>query len=232
MDSYPLIHMTYYNNRKLKYNSIILFLWMLIAFTNRLNAQDQSEIQIADEYLLKGEKEKAFAAYHALAKNPSNIVLIHNNYFTLLMDLEKFKDAEAYVGRLIKTNTNQISFRVDLGINYVKAGDLQKADRYFRSLIKSSSEDIFRLKSISDYLASHNLSDYAIYSLQEARQVNHNSGLFVLEMANLYRMEGKRDLMVEEYLNYVTQTPGNINYIKNLLQVLLGKPEELESLEK
>jgi TolA-binding protein len=38
--------------------------------------------------------------------------------------------------------------------------------------------------------------------------------------------------MVEEYLNYVTQTPSNISYIKNLMQILITKPEELESLEK
>ena len=51
-------------------------------------------------------------------------------------------------------------------------------------------------------------------------------------MANLYRLQGKRDEMVGEYLNYVTQTPGNISYVKNLLQILLAKPEELESLER
>jgi TolA-binding protein len=38
--------------------------------------------------------------------------------------------------------------------------------------------------------------------------------------------------MVDEYLNYVTQTPANIGYVKNLLQILLSKPEELESLER
>ena len=45
-------------------------------------------------------------------------------------------------------------------------------------------------------------------------------------------MAGKRDQMVEEYLNYVTQTPSNISYIKNVMQILITKPEELESLEK
>jgi outer membrane protein assembly factor BamD (BamD/ComL family) len=45
-------------------------------------------------------------------------------------------------------------------------------------------------------------------------------------------VQGKRDEMVSEYLNYVTQTPANINYIKNLLQILLNKTDELESLER
>ncbi len=48
-------------------------------------AQDTQEIQIANEYLSKGEKSKALEAYQLLAKNPANIPLIHANFFTLLL---------------------------------------------------------------------------------------------------------------------------------------------------
>ncbi|MEM9858994.1 MAG: tetratricopeptide repeat protein, partial [Bacteroidota bacterium] len=40
-----------------------------------------------------------------------------------------------------------------------------------------------------------------------------------------------KDEMVNEYLKYVSQNPSNLNYVKNTLQNLLAKPEELESLE-
>jgi tetratricopeptide (TPR) repeat protein len=194
--------------------------------------QDQLDIEIANQYLLKGEKDKALKTYQGLAKNSVNAQQIHNSYFPLLLELGKFKDAEDYVQRLIKSNPGQVVYRADLGIVYIKEGDLQKADKYLKGVIKSNNEEIFQLKLLSDYFAAHGLIDYAVLSFQEARQVNRNTNLFVLEMANLYRLQNKRDEMVEEYLNYVTQTPGNINYIKNLLQVLLTKPEELESLEK
>jgi outer membrane protein assembly factor BamD (BamD/ComL family) len=48
----------------------------------------------------------------------------------------------------------------------------------------------------------------------------------------LYRVKGNQDKMVQEYLTYVTQSSANIQYVKNVLQALLTKPEELESLEK
>jgi outer membrane protein assembly factor BamD (BamD/ComL family) len=48
----------------------------------------------------------------------------------------------------------------------------------------------------------------------------------------LYRIKGNQDKMVQEYLNYVTQSSANIQYVKNVMQALLTKPEELESLEK
>jgi TolA-binding protein len=92
--------------------------------------------------------------------------------------------------------------------------------------------DLYRIRAVSDYLVAHNLADYASLALLEAREAMHNNSLFTLELANLYRLQNKRDEMVDEYLNYVTQTPANIGYVKNLLQILLSKPEELESLEK
>ena len=48
----------------------------------------------------------------------------------------------------------------------------------------------------------------------------------------LYRIQGQQDKMVREYLSYVTQSSANIQYVKNVMQALLTKPEELESLEK
>jgi len=221
-----------YNTNTYIYILIQVLCVSLFTPIHSLYAQDQSEIQIANEYFLKGDKQKALTSYQGLARNVLNIPSIHNNYLSLLLDLNMFKEAENYVERVMQRMDDRLSYKLDLGYVYVKAGDLQKADKYFKNIIKSNSEDIYRLKAVSDYLASRHLAEYAVMALEEARKKMGNANLFTLELANLYRIQGKRDEMVQEYLNYVTQTPGNINYVKNLLQVLLSKPEELETLEK
>jgi tetratricopeptide (TPR) repeat protein len=193
--------------------------------------QDVQEIQIANEYNWKGQKDKALSLYEQLAKKNENIPLIHANYFNLLLDLGNYDEAESYVERLIRRDS-KLNYRLDLGVIYVRSGDINKADKYFKNLIKLQEDDVYKLKTTSDYLASRNLTDYAIQALVQARTSSNSSSLYTLELANLYRMSGKRDQMVEEYLNYVTQTPANISYVKNLMQILLTKPEELESLEK
>lgn len=195
-------------------------------------AQDNADIQIANEYFLKGDKQKALTMYESLAKHPENIPLIHENYLALMIDMGKFRDAENYVERLAKRHDERMNYKLDLGLVYLRSGEEQKADRYFKSFIKSVAGDIYRVRAVSDYLVAHNLAEYASLALLEARNAMHNNSLFTLELANLYRLQGKRDEMVDEYLNYVTQTPANIGYVKNLLQILLSKPEELESLEK
>ncbi len=221
----------YYYLLLLKYNTVILSCVLLVSLQTPVIAQD-SEIRIANEYFLKGDKEKALAMYQSLARNVDNIPSIHNNYLSLLLDMGKYKEAEDYVERVLRKVDDRISYRVDLGVVYVRSGDITKADKYFKALIKNSLPDVYRTKSISDYLAAHNLPDYAVLTLQDLRQSLNNPNAFTLEMANLYRMQGKRDEMVHEYLNYITQSPSNINYVKNLLQLFLNKPDELESLER
>ena len=215
----------------LKYIYIILNTLAALLCANLSLAQNQQEIQIANEYLSKGEKAKALSLFQTLAKEPQNISAIHSNYLNLLLDLGNYKQAEDYVEKNIKRD-DRLTYRLDLGTVYLRAGDLPRADKYLKSFIKSQAEDTYKAKSISDYLASKNLIDYGIYALQQARNASKNQSIFLLEMANLYRMQGKRDEMVKEYLDYVTQTPANISYVKNLMQILLTKPEELESLER
>ncbi len=215
----------------IKDNRIILscVLWVITSLP--AFAQDQ-DLRIANEYFLKGEKEKALAMYQTLSKSPENIPTLHSNYLSLLLELGKYKEAEDYVERVIRKVEDRPAYRVDLGIVYLRSGDLSKADKYFKGLIKSTLPDVYRTKSVADYLAAQNLPDYAVYALQEVRKSMGNPTVFTLEMANLYRQQGKRDEMVEEYLHYITQSPGNLNYVKNLLQLFLNKPDELESLER
>ncbi len=203
----------------------VLLLWLTIGL-----AQNTQEIQIANEYYSKGEKEKALIAYQALVKNPVNIPLVHSNYFNLLLDLQRYKQAEDYVEKLIKRE-NRLSYRLDLGILMIKSGEQAKADKYFKALLKANTEDIYKMKMAADYLASYNLLSYSTEALLQARNVGGPT-LFTLELANLYRMQGKREEMVNEYLNYVIQTPTNISYVKNLLQMLLAKHEDFETLER
>ena len=221
----------YYNYINTIYNRIIQVLCVCVISLSGY-AQDNSDIQIANEYFTKGDKDKALAMYETLVKRPENIPQIHENYLALMIDMGKFRDAENYVERLVKRYDDRMNYKLDLGFVYLRSGDEQKADRYFKNFIKTIAGDIYRVRTVSDYLVAHNLAEYAAFALLEARNSLHNSSLFTLELANLYRLQGKRDAMVDEYLNYVTQTPANIGYVKNLLQILLSKPEELESLEK
>ncbi len=207
---------------------------VLILFLNASPSysQETQEIQLANEYLAKGEKVKAKELYEELVRRPENIPVVHNSYLSLLMELGEFRTAEEYVQRLLKRQPSNVHYRVDLGLVYLKSGDLTRGEKQLRSVIKEYGSDGFKVKQAADYLSSKGLYEYATEALLEARSSLRNPNLYALELANLYRIQGMKDSMVQEYLNYVTQVPSNLNYVKNMLQAMLNKTDELESLEK
>lgn len=197
-----------------------------------LLAQNQQDIQLANEYLLKGDKQKAIELYRDLAKSDINVPYIHNNYLSVLLDVGDSEEAHNYMKRLLRKDPENIQYRTDVGIIYARSGELTKADKYFKDLIQTYKSNISRIKMIADYLSGKSLAEYSIIALNESRQTVGNPYLFCLELAMLYRIKGEKDKMVQEYLNYVTQNSANIQYVKNVMQALLTKPDELESLEK
>jgi tetratricopeptide (TPR) repeat protein len=225
-----MAHYYYYTYKNhFKY---MVTLCALLTITFFSIAQDNAQIQLANEYLTQGEKQKARELYEELVRHPENVALVHNNYLALLIDLGEFKSAEEYLQRQLRRDPDNVYYRVDLGLMYLKSGDLPRGDRQIRLLIKEAAANGYQVKQTSDYLASKGLYEYATVALQEARTNLRNPTLYSLELANLYRIQGLKDAMVQEYLNYVTQVPSNMSYVKNMLQAMLGKPDELESLER
>jgi tetratricopeptide (TPR) repeat protein len=195
-------------------------------------SQNHSEIQLANEYLLKGDKKKAIDLYRDLSKNDANIPLIHNNYLNVLIDVGAYEEALSYLKNVLRRDPENMQYRLDVGLVYVRSGDLTKADKTFRDMIAEVQSSVHMAKMMSDYLSTKSLIDYSILTLTESRKFLGNEYLFCLDLAMLYRIQGKQDKMVQEYLSYVTQNSANIQYVKNVMQALLTKPEELESLEK
>jgi len=227
--------MTNYTNKNIYYIKVISVFILGITFSSisfTLHAQVQEQIQLANEYLAKGDKKKALELYRDLAKNDVNTSFIYNNYINVLLDLGLYDEAQNFLKKTSRHDPQNLQYRLDLGLTYIRSGDMTKADKYFKELITENKGNMQRIKVISDYFMSRSLPEYGIIALNESRQVLGNPYLFCLDLAMLYRVKGNQDKMVQEYLTYVTQSSANIQYVKNVLQALLTKPEELESLEK
>ncbi|MFY7918347.1 MAG: tetratricopeptide repeat protein [Chryseotalea sp.] len=233
--NYPHIHSTNYNYIYIyiielikKYTSCIIILFIF----NQAYAQDENNIQLANEYLSKGEKQKALELYQDLARKSENISYIHNNYFSTLLELQQYREAEEYIKKQIKREQGNFLFELDYGLLMLRTGDVARSDKQFRQVITGAATNPNWTRYVSDYFTVRSLIDYAILTYQESRKTYNNAGIYALELANLYRYKSDRPKMAEEYLNYATQNLGNNQYVKSLLQAMLTKPEELEELEK
>ncbi len=194
-------------------------------------AQNYQDVQLANEYMMKGDRKKALELYRDLSKNDATNQLIYNNYFNLLLDAGEFDEANAYLKRNQRKDPNNLQYQLDGGLVMIKSGELNKADKYFRENINHNKTNVQRAKMMAEYFTSRSLSDYAVIALTQSRDALGNPYLFCLDLAMLHRIQGNQDKMVQEYLNYVTQNSANIQYVKNVMQTMLTKPSELQSLE-
>ena len=192
----------------------------------------QNEIQLAAEYASKGEHEKAYETYRSLAKQTDNLQVIHSGFFAVMIELRKFREARDYAEKLQKRFPQNVEYRLDFAYTFLKEGDLVKADKYFSETIAYCAASQQSVKQVADYFMSHGIPEYAERTYTEARKSMGEETAYALELANVLRVLGKKREMVDEYLNYVTQTPANTAYIRNLLQLFLTRPEDQDLLQE
>lgn len=192
---------------------------------------DQEEVKLANEYYAQGDYEKARTLYDDLVKNLRNISLIHNNYLYILLESADYRTAEKYLTKVMRRFPDNLYYELDMGLIYWTQDERDLSDVWFTEIIKNNAADAYKTRITAQYFVSKQLTDYAIQTFTTARRTMGNPYVYSLEMANIYRITSEKDLMVEEYLNYIVNNPANLTYVKNTLQNLLTKPEELESLE-
>src|SRR5690349_22682459 len=180
------------------YNIILIirrvsFLILLSVVSTAVFSQNHADIQLANEYLLKGDKKKAVELYRDLSKSDANVQLIHNNYLSLLLDLGTYDEAHAYLKKILKRDPSNMQYKLDVGLIYVRSGDMSKADRYLKEIIGEVKSNVQLAKMMSDYLATRSLTEYAVLTPIESRNFLGNPYLFCLDLAMLYRIQGQQD---------------------------------------
>jgi tetratricopeptide (TPR) repeat protein len=196
-----------------------------------LNAQNHSNIDLANQYYEQGEIDKAIEIYEQLARNPKNIPLIHQNYFSILINNGRYEEAEDYIKKLIKRNPENLFYQVDRGLIFISQNEKEKEKDYFNTFIEKHSDDNYQVSALAQYMARKRLYEYALQMYLESRKNSGSPDAYALQLANIYRVLNQKDKMIMEYLLYVQEHPSSLPSIKNILQNYLENEEDLESFE-
>lgn len=207
------------------------FILYIILPINLTIGQSHDQIQLANEYFQQGDLEKAKTLYEDLSANPYNTQLIAGNYLTLLKSLAEYDQAEKFLQKAIKTFPSNIQFQANLASVYSESGNLDKLDNYLKQLRKDLRSNPFQLSLLGQYLANEQLYNEAILFFKDSREVRDNPTVHALELASIYRIVNDKSAMIEEYLNYASDSPNRLSYIKNLLQSFIQEEQELDELE-
>jgi tetratricopeptide (TPR) repeat protein len=195
-------------------------------------AQSISEkAQLANQYYVSGELDKAEELFNKLSDNTQAIPLIHSNYLAFLTNSGEYKKAEKYLKNVLKQFPSDFNYVADLIGLYHKSENEKSLKEYIHQILSQYGSNQYQLSLLAQNLVNRDLLDLARDFYLYARRASGNLVNYSLELASVYRMDGEKDLMTEEYLNYATQHERNTRYIKNVFQQLLSEPDDLDYLE-
>ena len=187
-----------------------LVLLFFLAFSLFVSAQTE---QLAQNYMDRGEFEKAQIAYEELLKSQPN----NSNYFEQVVvcyqQLQQFeKSNKAIEDRLDKYK--QGNLLVELGYNFQLQKNTDKAKKYYDQALDKIRKNPNEVYTIATTFERKALVDYALQAYQIAVALEPKFN-FNFQMALLYGQKGDTDNMIEMFLTESYKTPQNLLPIQN-----------------
>ena len=181
------------------------FLFCTLFFS--LQVWSQSE-QLAQNYMDRGEFEKAQIAYEELLKaQPGNFIFFQKT-IECYQQLQQFAKAENTIQERLD-KYKQGNYLVELGYNYQLQKNTEKAKKYYEQALEKIKKVPNEVYLIANTFEKKALVDYALQAYQTGLSVQPNFN-FNYQMAVLYGQKGDTENMVEMFLTESYKTPQNI----------------------
>lgn len=205
--------------------NIVFLLTALTAFGQNPN------IELANEYFKNGEYEKAKEMFGSIAKDRKESRLIHGNYLNTLIKLKDFDTAEKFLKRQIKTYSNLITYQADLAYLLELSGQESAAKDAFENLIEKASEKDTYVYQLQNFFYQTNKMDLLIDLFLRSRKRSDIPDKHNVHLARAYLYAGKKDLMIEELLDYGVKNQKG-NYVQRTIQDNFKEEDELVLLQR
>jgi len=176
----------------------------------------QSE-EIANDYFIRGEFEKALVSYQKLLKKDQKKHNLISRIVEIHQQLEEFDKAEELLLQRIE-RTRQPKLFVDLGFNYSLKGDMIKAEECYDQSFEILKSNANYAYTIAQSYEKYSLLDKAISVYELAMEINPKFN-FNIQLARIHGEQGNIEKMFTGYINFVQQ---NRSYVNNAKRSISG----------
>ncbi|WP_353150934.1 tetratricopeptide repeat protein [Flavobacterium sp.] len=188
------------------YSIILSFFSLLVVSQNE---------QLAQNYIDKGEFEKAATLYEELEKIQPNNFYFTQKLVACFQGLKQFDKAEKLLLNK-KEKSNQPIIFVELGYNSQLQKDTNKAETYFKKAIEAVANQPNYAYQIGQAFEQKSLLLQAYYTYEIAQKTNSSMN-FDYQMALLQGQMGNLDVMVVKFLDYAYANVNSTLSVQNQL---------------
>ncbi|PWK17850.1 tetratricopeptide repeat protein [Arcicella aurantiaca] len=189
------------------------------------------DAELGMEYLKAGEYEKAKTIFQKLAKNKETAKVIHKPYLQTLIKLKEWEEAEKFAKKEIKSSDGNAKYITDYARLLELTEKKEEAQKQYNLAIEKVKSDDNALMELVTEFSQNQQFELAIQTIEKTREFFKSEDKFAVQLAKLYRIEGKIPQMIEEYLKFGLVSE-NKEMVQSILQDELKDEKEIEQLEK
>ncbi|MFC5282029.1 tetratricopeptide repeat protein [Pedobacter alpinus] len=191
-------------------------------------AQSENDAELAKHFYTNGEYGKSLAIYQKLYNSLNGNDLYFSEYYTTLLKLKKYDEAEKIINKKIKNN---FKYGVDLGQLYLEKGETDKANKTFENVISKTPAVEFTITDIANSFYGIANFEFAIKTFLNGRRLLKDDNAFTYELINLYRYKKLKEPLTYEVVNLVENEASFLANAKNTISRAYESTEDYETLK-
>ena len=179
----------------------------------------QNSKQIADQYYINGEYEKAISVYEELIDKHLSVTY-YDPFYTCLLKVKNYKQAISLSKKFIRKHPKELKYQLGVIIAQDKSGNTIKAekgyDKFFKKLDGGRAQTINLARAFSRHAMYQKALN--VYVLSEKINEKNNFGM---QKAQLFSQLDEIDSMLNEYLDEIERNPKQKSVITSKIQFFL-----------
>ncbi len=217
-----------------------IFFSTLFILTITLSFAQEADEELAAQYFLNEEYDKAEILYKKLFKKNDESIYIYQNYLECLLKQNNLDDAEKMVAKQVKRYSDRPTYFVDLGHIYGLQGKEREKEKFFEEGIKeatdrvtnSLSAPISQIEQLSSAFLKRNEFVYAKSSLLKARKSIGLPTLFAQNLIDIYKVTKEYELLIDECLLSLKYDESSIDAMKSNLIFIVDADIKMDYLQE
>lgn len=211
---------------KLYASRIAAALIVFFALTAGAQAQDPN---LANQYYMNGEYEKAAALYAQLTDSDRGLSDYYfERYLNCLLNLEQYEEGEQALKKQLKRSPANVKLYVFYGNLYDRQGKAAEAEAQYQKAIEKVAPDFTAVTQLANTFVTNAKYDLAIQTYERGAALFKDATRFAFNLGELYRRKGDTPKMIEQYLTALSTDPGRLTTIQTYLARYLAAAEYTE----
>ena len=188
---------------------------ILLFFTFSSIAQNNDQ-RLAYQYFINGDYDKAVVLYEEINKKSFSLNT-YNPFFTSLINLNRFSEAEKLARKQYLKNSARLNFLADLIISQFKLDQKNKYNFNLKKIIKKIDGRNSQVIQVANRFQLFEMYSIALEIYDKSSEINDNYQ-YDLQKAQLYGLLGDDELMISKNIDYLLRNPNQKKIVFSNIQ--------------